>query len=72
MARRPRRNQSPAFKVKVAVPAIGGKQTMTKQAQEFDVHPIRIRQCRGPLLEGATGGLTLEGDCLSGARGTAR
>ena len=55
MARRPRRNHSPAFKAKVAVAAIKGEKTMIELAQEFDVHPNQIKQWRDQLLEGATG-----------------
>ena len=39
MARRPRRNHSPAFKAKVAVAAIKGEKTLIELAQDFDVHP---------------------------------
>ena len=55
MARRARRNHSPAFKAKVAVAAIKGEKTMIELAQEFDVHPNQIKQWRDKLLEGATG-----------------
>jgi transposase len=55
MARRPRRNHSPAFKAKVAVAAIKGVRTMIDLAQAFDVHPNQIKQWRVQLLEGATG-----------------
>ncbi|MCB1504877.1 MAG: IS3 family transposase [Hyphomicrobiaceae bacterium] len=55
MARRPLRNQSPAFKAKVAVAAIKGEKTLIELAQEFDVHPNQIKQWRDQLLEGATG-----------------
>jgi transposase len=55
MARRPRRNHSPAFKAKVAVAAIRGEQTLIELAQDFDVHPNQIKQWRDQLLEGATG-----------------
>ena len=55
MARHPRRNHSPAFKVKVAVAAIKGEKTLIELAQEFDVHPNQIKQWRDQLLEGATG-----------------
>ena len=55
MARRPRRNHSPAFKAKVAVAAIKGEKTLIELAQEFDVHPNQIKQWRDQLLEGATG-----------------
>ncbi len=44
MARRPRRNHSPAFKAKVAVAAIKGVRTMIDLAQEFDAHPNQIKQ----------------------------
>lgn len=55
MARRPRRNHSPAFKAKVAVAAIKGEKTLIELAQDFDVHPNQIKQWRDQLLEGATG-----------------
>lgn len=55
MARRPRRNHSPAFKAKVAVAAIEGEKTLIELAQDFDVHPNQITQWRNQLLEGATG-----------------
>jgi transposase len=44
MARRPRRNHSPAFKAKVAVAAIKGEKTLIELAQGFDVHPNQIKQ----------------------------
>ena len=55
MTRRPRRNNSPAFKAKVAVAAIKGEKTLIELAQDFDVHPNQIKQWRDQLLEGATG-----------------
>ena len=55
MARRPRRNHSPAFKAKVAVAAIKGEKTLIELAQNFDVHPNQIKHWRDQLLEGATG-----------------
>jgi len=54
MARRPRRNHSPAFKAKVVVAAIKGEKTLIELAQDFDVHPNQIKQWRDQLLEGAT------------------
>jgi transposase len=54
MARRPRRNHSPAFKAKVAVAAIKGERTLSELAQQFDVHPNQITQWRSQLLDGAT------------------
>jgi transposase len=55
MARRLRRNHSPAFKAKVVVAAIEGETTMIELAQDFDVHPNQTKQWRDQLLEGATG-----------------
>ena len=55
MARRPRRNHSPAFKAKVALAAIKGEKTLAELAQQFDVHPNQITQWRGQLLDGASG-----------------
>ena len=55
MARRPRRNHSPAFKAKVAVAVIKGDTTKIALAQDFDVHPNQIKQWRDQRLSGATG-----------------
>ncbi len=55
MARRRRRNHSPAFKAKVAVAGIEDERTLIELAQDFDVHPNQIKQSRDQLLEGATG-----------------
>lgn len=45
MARRPRRNHSPAFKAKVAVAAIKGEKTLIELAQDFDVHLLPAGVC---------------------------
>ena len=42
MARRPRRNHSPAFRAKVALAALKGDRTMNELATQFDVHPNQI------------------------------
>lgn len=55
MARRPRRNHSPAFKAKVALAAVRGDKTMSELAEQFDVHPNQISTWREQLLEGETG-----------------
>ncbi len=55
MTRRPRRNHSPAFKVKAALAAISGEQTLVELSQQFDVHANQIKQWKEQLLEGATG-----------------
>lgn len=55
MARRPRRNNSPAFKAKVALTAIRGEQTLVELSLQFDVHANQIKQWKGQLLEGEAG-----------------
>ena len=54
MSKRPRRNRSPAFKVKVALAAVNGEKTLAELAQQFDVHPNLINQWRAKLLESTT------------------
>ena len=49
------RRHGPAFKAKVAVAAIEGEKSLIELAQDFDVHPNRIRPWRDQLLEGAAG-----------------
>jgi transposase len=53
MAKRTRRNHSPAFKAKVALAAVKGEKTLAELAQQFDVHPNQITQWRARLLESA-------------------
>jgi hypothetical protein len=55
MARRPRRNHTPAFRAKVALAALKGEKTQTELAQIFDVHPNQITAWKAQLLEGAAG-----------------
>ena len=55
MARRPRRNHSPAFKAKVVLAAVKGDKTLAELAQQFDLHPNQITQWRSQLLENAAG-----------------
>jgi len=55
MTRRTRRNQSPAFKAKVALAAVKGEKTLAELAQLFDVHPNQITDSKSRLLEGAAG-----------------
>ena len=54
MSRRPRRNHSLAFKVKVSLAAIKGEKTLAELAEQFDVHANQITSWRTQLLEGAT------------------
>ena len=55
MARRARRNHTPAFKAKVALGAVKGERTLTELAQQFDLYPNQIKQWKNQLLEGAAG-----------------
>src|SRR3974390_703110 len=55
MAKRPRRNPSPACKAKVALAAVKGEKTLTELAQQFDVHPNQVTQWKTQLLESAAG-----------------
>jgi transposase len=53
MARRSRRNHSPAFKAKVAIAAVKGDQTVAELAKRFDLHPNLIAQWKSQLLDNA-------------------
>jgi transposase-like protein len=53
MARRKRRNHSPAFKAQVALAAMKGDKTLAELAQYFDVHPNQITDWKAQLLERA-------------------
>jgi len=53
MTRRPRRNHSPAFKVKVALAALKGDKTLAELASQFDLHPNQITQWKVQLVETA-------------------
>ena len=53
MAKRPRRNHSPAFKAKVALAAIKGDKTLVELSEHFDVHANQITQWKSQLLERA-------------------
>ena len=53
MARRIRRNHTPAFKAKVALAAFKGEKTLAELAQLYDVHANQIAQWKAQLLEGA-------------------
>ena len=46
MARRLRRNHTPAFKAKVALAAVKGDRTLAHLAEQFDVHPNQITSWR--------------------------
>ncbi len=53
MAKRARRNHSPAFKAKVALEALKGERTLAELAQRHEVHPNQITQRKAQLLERA-------------------
>jgi transposase len=55
MAKRVRRNHSPAFKARVALAAVRGEKTLVELAQQFDVHVNQITQWKAQLLQGAAG-----------------
>lgn len=55
MARRTRRNHTPAFKEQAALAAIKSGKTMSELAQQFDLHANQIRQWRDQLLARAVG-----------------
>jgi len=50
MARRSRRNHSPAFKAKVALAALRGERTLAELAEQFDVHPNQIQDWKQKLV----------------------
>jgi transposase-like protein len=55
MAKRTRRNHSPAFKAKVALAAIKGEKTLAELAQLHEVHATQITAWKAQLVEGAAG-----------------
>ncbi len=55
MAKRTRRNHSPAFKAKVALAAIKGEKTLAELAQLHEVHPTQVTAWKTQLVEGAAG-----------------
>ena len=70
MSKRLRRNQSPAFKAKVALAAVKGEKTLAELAQQYDVHPKpdqpvagAVAGERGGRVRGRAGGRR-HGDAL--------
>ena len=53
MARRSRRNHSPAFKAKVVLTAVRGDRTLAELAEQFDVHPNQVQNWKKQLIEKA-------------------
>lgn len=61
-ARRLRHNHSTAVKAKVALAAIKGEGTLIELAQDFDVHPNRIKQWRDRTIRGSVEGRSRSND----------
>jgi transposase len=55
MSKRPRRNQSAAFKTKVALAAIRGGRTLGERAEPVGDRAYQIAHWKRQLLEGAAG-----------------
>lgn len=53
MAKRTRRNHSPAFKAKVALAAVRGDRTLAELAEQFAVHPNQIQDWKQKLVSKA-------------------
>ena len=52
---RGRRKHSPAFKAKVALEALKGRETVAQLAARYEVHPGQIQTWKKALAEGASG-----------------
>ena len=50
-----RRKHSPAFKAKVALEALNGRETVAQLAASYEVHPGQIQAWNKALAEGASG-----------------
>ena len=50
-----RRKHSPVFKVKVALEAMKGQETVAQLAARYEVHPGQIQAWKKALVEGASG-----------------
>ena len=50
-----RRKHRPAFKVKVALEAVKGEETVAQLAARYEVHPGQIQAWKKALVEGASG-----------------
>ncbi len=50
-----RRKHNPSFKVKVALEANKGEETVAQLAARYEVHPCQIQAWKKSLLDGAAG-----------------
>ena len=50
-----RRKHSPVFKVKVALEAVKGQETVAQLAARYEVHPAQIQAWKKALIKGAGG-----------------
>lgn len=55
MAKRTRRNHSPAFKAKVVVVALLGDRTLAELAEQLDVHPNQVQDWKQKSVTKAEG-----------------
>ena len=54
VAKRPRRNHSPAFKAKVALAAVQGDKTLVELSEHFAIHANQLTQWKRQLLTRAS------------------
>ena len=59
MVKRVRRNHSPAFKAKVALPALKNEKTLADLARQFDVHVNQTTRWKAQLCNGAHDGMAV-------------
>ncbi len=67
MSQRKRRNHNPEFKAKVALEALKGIQTVTKIADDFEIHSNQVTTWKTQLRKGITSIFDTPG---KGAKGT--
>ena len=48
-----RKQHAPEFKAKVALAALRGDKTLAELAEQYDLHPMQISECKTQLAESA-------------------